>query len=142
MTKTGHTILLAEEDDATRAFLQDNLSCDGYGVKAAEGSAKAIALLSTAHPDLIVVDVNGQTAASTLTPWRLRQRLSAHPQRLVINVWAWGTDSWIASFIRCPGDILARQADDSGDRAAGGAPIEGRQRAHTTTPTDQPSEHR
>jgi DNA-binding response OmpR family regulator len=53
--------LLAEEHDATRAFLQDNLSADGYRVLVAPDRAKALALLSTAHPDLIVVDVNGQT---------------------------------------------------------------------------------
>jgi hypothetical protein len=36
MTKTSHTILLLEEDDATRAFLQDNLSSDGYRITLAE----------------------------------------------------------------------------------------------------------
>ena len=55
------TILLAEEHDATRAFLADNLSADGYRVLIAPDRAKALALLCTAHPDLIVVDVNGQT---------------------------------------------------------------------------------
>ena len=58
---TAATILLAEEHDATRAFLQDNLSADGYRVLVAPDRAKALALLSTAHPDLIVVDINGQT---------------------------------------------------------------------------------
>ena len=60
-TTTDVTILLAEEDDSTRAFLHDNLSADGYQVLVAPDRAKALALLSTAHPDLIVVDVNGQT---------------------------------------------------------------------------------
>ena len=58
---TEATILLAEEHDATRSFLQDNLSADGYRVLVAADRAKALALLSTAHPDLIVVDINGQT---------------------------------------------------------------------------------
>jgi len=58
---TEATILLAEEHDATRAFLQDNLSADGYRVLVAPDRAKALALLCTAHPDLIVVDVNGET---------------------------------------------------------------------------------
>jgi len=58
---TEATILLAEEHDATRAFLQDNLKADGYRVLVAPDRVKALALLSTAHPDLIVVDVNGQT---------------------------------------------------------------------------------
>ena len=58
---TEATILLAEEHDVTRVFLQDNLSADGYRVLVAPDRAKALALLSTAHPDLLVVDVNGQT---------------------------------------------------------------------------------
>ena len=55
------TILLAEECDATRAFLADNLAADGYRVLIAPDRAKAIALLTTADPDLILVDVNGAT---------------------------------------------------------------------------------
>jgi len=58
---TEATILLVEEDDATRAFLHANLSADGYQVLVAPDRAKALALLSVAHLDLIVVDVNGQT---------------------------------------------------------------------------------
>jgi DNA-binding response OmpR family regulator len=63
MSMTTSTILLAEEHDATRAFLADNLTADGYRVLVAPDRAKALALLSTADPDLIVVDVNGQTLA-------------------------------------------------------------------------------
>jgi DNA-binding response OmpR family regulator len=61
MSTTTSTILLAEEHDATRAFLADNLTADGYRVLAAPDRAKALALLSTAHPNLILLDVNGQT---------------------------------------------------------------------------------
>ena len=60
---TSSTILLAEEDAATRAFLADNLTADGYRVLSASDRAKAVALLTTAHPDLIVIDINGQTLA-------------------------------------------------------------------------------
>ena len=56
-----HTILVAEEHDATRAFLADNLVADGYQVLIANDRAKAVALLSVHDPDLILVDVNGQT---------------------------------------------------------------------------------
>jgi len=63
MSMTTSTILLAEEHDATRAFLADNLTADGYRVLIAPDRAKALALLSTAHPDLIVMDVNGETLA-------------------------------------------------------------------------------
>ena len=58
-----HTILVAEEHDATRAFLASNLEADGYGVLIAPDRAKALALLSTGQPDLILVDINGQTLA-------------------------------------------------------------------------------
>jgi DNA-binding response OmpR family regulator len=60
-TTVEATILVAEEEEATRAFLRENLSADGYRVLVAHDRAKALALLSTAHPDLIVVDINGQT---------------------------------------------------------------------------------
>jgi len=60
-TTTEATILLAEEEETTRRFLSENLSADGYRVLVAPDRAKALALLSTAHPDLIVVDINGQT---------------------------------------------------------------------------------
>ena len=60
-TTAEATILVAEEDDATRGFLHDNLSADGYQVLVAPDRAKALALLGVAHPDLIVVDVNGET---------------------------------------------------------------------------------
>ena len=62
MTTTAEaTILVAEEEEATRVFLHRNLSADGYQVLLAPDRAKALALLSTAHPDLIVVDINGET---------------------------------------------------------------------------------
>jgi DNA-binding response OmpR family regulator len=63
MSMTTSTILLAEESDATRLFLASNLSADGYHVLVAQDRAKALALLSVNQPDLIVIDVNGQTLA-------------------------------------------------------------------------------
>jgi DNA-binding response OmpR family regulator len=58
-----HTILVAEENSTTRAFLADNLSADGYLVLVAEDQAKAMALLDTKSPDLAIIDVNGDTLA-------------------------------------------------------------------------------
>ena len=52
---------MAEEHPATRKFLIDNLAADGYGALAAEDRAKALALLDIEHPDLVVVDINGDT---------------------------------------------------------------------------------
>ena len=45
MFKTTQSILLADENGATRAFLKDNLAADGYQVIAAADRAQAIALL-------------------------------------------------------------------------------------------------
>ena len=61
MQTTSQTILLAEEDDVTRRFLADNFTADGYHVLVAHDRAKALALLSVNQPDLIVIDVNGDT---------------------------------------------------------------------------------
>jgi len=55
------SILLAEEDDATREFLADNLTADGYRVLVAEDKATALTLLDLKHADLVVCDVNGDT---------------------------------------------------------------------------------
>jgi DNA-binding response OmpR family regulator len=55
------TVLVAEEDDAARTFLADNLACDGYRTLVADSRAKALAVLLVERPDVIVVDVNGQT---------------------------------------------------------------------------------
>jgi DNA-binding response OmpR family regulator len=54
-------LLLADEDETTRTFLQDNLTADGYHVDTAENRNQAMQRLRTTAPDLIVVDVNGQT---------------------------------------------------------------------------------
>src|SRR5436190_13245755 len=58
---TAATILVAEEEEMTRSFLYENLSADGYRVLVAPDRAKALVLLSTAQPDLLLVDVNGDT---------------------------------------------------------------------------------
>ena len=61
MTEPNHTILLAEEDDRSRAFLAGELSFDGYEVIEADSRAKALAMLGTRQPDLLLADVNGET---------------------------------------------------------------------------------
>lgn len=63
MSTNASTILVAEETESTRRFLSDNLAADGYRVLCAGDRAKALALLSTAHPDLLLADVNGETLA-------------------------------------------------------------------------------
>jgi DNA-binding response OmpR family regulator len=51
------TILVVEDHPATRTFLSDNLSADGYEVIGAEGVAEARHLLGTTFPDLAIIDL-------------------------------------------------------------------------------------
>ena len=51
------TILVVEDHRATRIFLADNLSADGYEVLEAECASDARRLLASAFPDLAIVDL-------------------------------------------------------------------------------------
>ncbi len=57
---TAATILVVEDDPATRTFLADNLIADGFLVVVAAGVRKGLELLGTAYPDLVLVDINLQ----------------------------------------------------------------------------------
>ena len=57
MTDGASTILVVEDDAATRAFLADNLAADGYDVIAADCARDGLRLLETKFPDLALVDV-------------------------------------------------------------------------------------
>ncbi len=50
------TILLIDDDDATRTFLADNLTADGYDLLVADGATEGLRLLGTQFPDLVLVD--------------------------------------------------------------------------------------
>jgi DNA-binding response OmpR family regulator len=54
-------ILVAETHDATRTFLVDNLTADGYAVQAVADHDAALAQLYDTPVDLMVADVNGPT---------------------------------------------------------------------------------
>jgi DNA-binding response OmpR family regulator len=51
------TILVVEDDDATRTFLADNLTADGYELLVADCLRDGVRLLETKFPDLALVDV-------------------------------------------------------------------------------------
>jgi DNA-binding response OmpR family regulator len=51
------TILVVEDDDATRTFLADNLTADGFELLVADCAKDAIRLLETKFPDLALVDI-------------------------------------------------------------------------------------
>jgi DNA-binding response OmpR family regulator len=52
------TILVVEDDDATRTFLGDNLTADGYDVLAADCAAEGLGLLERKFPDLALIDLS------------------------------------------------------------------------------------
>lgn len=54
---TVATILLVEDDDATRAFLADNLTADGYDLVVAASAAEGRRLAETKYPDLAILDI-------------------------------------------------------------------------------------
>jgi DNA-binding response OmpR family regulator len=57
MALTGDTIMLVEDDDATRAFLADNLKADSYAVVSASNARQALNLLEVKDCDLMLLDV-------------------------------------------------------------------------------------
>lgn len=57
MEATDATILVVEDDSATRRFLADNLGADGYSPLEAESISDAQLLMETRFPDLAIVDL-------------------------------------------------------------------------------------
>ncbi len=57
MESTPATILVVEDHRATRTFLADNLSADGYEILESDCAAGAQQLMETQFPDLAIVDL-------------------------------------------------------------------------------------
>jgi len=57
MSDDAFTILLVEDDEATRTFLADNLSADGYELLVTDSMHEGRRLLERQFPDLVLVDV-------------------------------------------------------------------------------------
>jgi DNA-binding response OmpR family regulator len=58
---SSQLILVVEESERTRAFLAEQLAADGYDVLLADSRRRALALLGTHRPQLVLADLNGQT---------------------------------------------------------------------------------
>jgi DNA-binding response OmpR family regulator len=65
------TILVVEDDAATRTFLADNLTADGYELLVADSAAAGLRLLETRFPDLALVDIGLPDASG----FELRRRV-------------------------------------------------------------------
>jgi len=51
------TVVVVEDDDATRAFLLDNLAADGFRVAGAGSAAEALRAIEVRQPSLVVLDL-------------------------------------------------------------------------------------
>jgi DNA-binding response OmpR family regulator len=67
------TILVVEDDAATRTFLADNLTADGYELLVADSAAAGLKLLETKFPDLALVDLGLPDASGFEVLRRVRQ---------------------------------------------------------------------
>src|SRR5215211_5351227 len=50
-------VLLVEDDEATRAFLADNLAADGFRIAAASGAGEGLRTIEVPQPSLVVLDL-------------------------------------------------------------------------------------
>jgi len=57
MTDDAFTVLVVEDDDATRTFLADNLTADGYELLTADCARDGLRLIERKYPDLALIDV-------------------------------------------------------------------------------------
>src|SRR3954464_1457093 len=67
------TILVVEDDPATRTFLADNLTADGYELLVADSVATGLKLLETRFPDLALVDIGLPDASGLELLRRVRE---------------------------------------------------------------------
>jgi DNA-binding response OmpR family regulator len=72
MTDDAASILVVEDDHATRTFLADNLTADGYEVLACDSARDALRLLETKAPDLLLLDLGLPDLAGLEVLRRLR----------------------------------------------------------------------
>ncbi len=73
MTDEASTILVVEDDDATRTYLADNLAADGYALLTAANARDGWRLLDAKYPDLVMVDVGLPDGSGLDLVRRLRQ---------------------------------------------------------------------
>src|SRR5918997_5643171 len=52
-----HSLLIVEDDEATAAFLADNLTADGFGVAVASGAGEGLRAIEVRHPSLVLLDL-------------------------------------------------------------------------------------
>ncbi len=69
----GEAVLVVEHEEPTRAFLEQQLTDDGFDVLSAEQARKALELVERAHPDLVLLDAVLPDASGFEVCSRLRE---------------------------------------------------------------------
>ena len=69
----GEAVLVVEQEEPTRAFLEQQLTDDGFDVLSAEEARKALELVERAHPDLVLLDAVLPDASGFEVCSRLRE---------------------------------------------------------------------
>lgn len=55
--ETPRSLLVVEDDEATRAFLADNLAADGFRVAVASGAGEGLRAIEVRQPSLVILDL-------------------------------------------------------------------------------------
>ena len=109
----GDTIMVVEDDDATREFLADHLSADSYGVVTAASGRQALKLLEVKDCDLVLLDVMLPDASGFELCRRLRsadgiaQRIDPETPVIMLSGRASETDR-VRGFARGADDFVAK----------------------------------
>ena len=107
------TIMVVEDDDATREFLADNLLADSYGVVTAASGRQALSLLEVSTCDLVILDVMLPDASGFELCRRLRsadgigQRIDPDLPVIMLSGRASDTDR-VRGFARGADDYVAK----------------------------------
>jgi len=113
MTDDAATILLVEDDPATRTFLADELTADGYELLVADCLRDGLRLLETKYPDLVVLDVGLPDGSGlelvrrTRAADRLADRIDPRIPLVVLSGRCSETDR-LRSFERGADDVVAK----------------------------------
>ena len=112
-SKPSETIMVVEDDDATRDFLADHLAADCYGVVTAASGRQALNLLEVKDCDLVLLDVMLPDASGFELCRRLRaadgiaQRIDPEVPVIMLSGRATETDR-IRGFARGADDYVAK----------------------------------
>ena len=98
------TILLVEDNEASRDMLSRRLARRGFEVRVAVDGEEAVALAHSARPDLILMDLN----LPILDGWRAAAKLKASPDTQAIPIIA------LTAHAMASDEAMAREAGCDG----------------------------